>query len=326
MIALTKMTLTGMDAKEERKTNSTLVAARPIASWFSVFVWPCMLALPLLLTISVSPLHYTSIFRPEWYKYDSAATVYPKPLGLMLGIISVAVGQVFVWIIFYFFKYGCFAKGMEPVSVQTKGSPTYKFMEGLQTHVSQPEGFAVLAGYLAITWMFRLLPPSYYRFDLGGIQYAETALCLILQDAMQYVMHRLEHDLSPVFYQKSHKPHHRFLNPRLFDAFNGSLTDTICMIIIPLFITAHIVRTANVWTYMAFGSSYASWLTLIHSEYAFPWDPLFRKLGLGTPGDHHVHHAFFKYNYGHLFMWWDQLAGSYQDPKTYAPKHFHDGV
>jgi len=42
-------------------------------------------------------------------------------------------------------------------------------------------------------------------------------------------------------YQSSHKPHHRFLNPKMFDAFNGSLTDTVCMILFPLSVTAQLV-------------------------------------------------------------------------------------
>jgi alternative squalene epoxidase len=303
-----------------------------IAAGSSILVWPCMLAVPLLCTITTSPFHYTKVFRPEWYQHptvdslDTSGSLYPPPLGLILGIVAVAVGQVWVGIFFFFYKYGYFTNGNEPISIQRKGSPVYEFIEGVRTHISQPEGFAALAGYLTITWMFRLMPRSYYNFDAGGIQYKETILCLILQDGLQYVMHRLEHDVSPIFYQTSHKPHHRFLNPRLFDAFNGSLTDTICMIIVPLFITANLVRTANVWTYMAFGSTYACWLTLIHSEYRFPWDPYFRCWGLGTPADHHVHHAFFKYNYGHLFMWFDQLAGTYHDPNIYTTKSFHDGV
>ena len=41
--------------------------------------------------------------------------------------------------------------------------------------------------------------------------------------------------------QSSHKPHHRFLNPKLFDAFDGSVTDTVCMILIPLAVTAQLV-------------------------------------------------------------------------------------
>lgn len=138
-------------------------------------------------------------------------------------------------------------------------------------------------------------------------------------------MHRLEHDVSPAFYKWSHKPHHRFTNPRLFDAFNGSLLDTVCMILIPLYITANLVH-CNVWTYMAFGSCYANWLTLIHSEYTFPWDPYFHLLGFGTPADHHVHHAFFKFNFGHLFMWHDMLCQTYRKPSEFAPKSFNHNV
>ena len=79
-------------------------------------------------------------------------------------------------------------------------------------------------------------------------------------------MHRAEHAISPYLYRLSHKPHHRFTNPRLFDAFNGSVADTILMILVPLYTTAVCVRGVNVWSYMAFGSLYANWLTLIHSE------------------------------------------------------------
>jgi alternative squalene epoxidase len=294
-----------------------------VLTWTGALVWPCMLTLPLLLTCSESlPCHYSRIFRREWYSYDG---IKPKPLGLCLGILAVAIGQVFVWIFFFLYKYGYLSLGQEPISVQRKGSPEYTFLEGLQTHVSQPEGFGLLAGYLAVTWMLNLMPASYYSFE-GGIQWKELAMCLVIQDGIQYVMHRLEHDVSAAFYQKSHKPHHRFFNPRLFDAFNGSLADTMCMIIVPLFMTANLVRTANVWTYMAFGSSYACWLTMIHSEYVFPWDPLFRLVGFGTPADHHVHHAFFRYNFGHLFMWFDQIAGSYRDPKEYSAKEFNEGA
>lgn len=98
------------------------------------------------------------------------------------------------------------------------------------------------------------------------------------------------------------------------------------MILLPLYATANIVRDCNVWTYMVFGSMYANWLVLIHSEYVFPWDGIFRKLGLGTPGDHHVHHKVFKYNYGHLFMWFDRMFGTYRDPQCFAPKLFNYGT
>jgi len=308
----------------------------------------------LLLSTPSSPWHYTKVFPAEWYEYDnhqqqSSVSAIPKPLGLCLGILAVAIGQVAVWIFFAIFRYDCLTStrrnhssrnngtstrtpspqpqpsSSSQRSIQTKGERSYNFWEGLATHVSQPEGFVLLVGYLSLTWMGHFMPASYYSFD-GTIQWPVLALCLILQDAIQYLMHILEHVASPSFYQLSHKPHHRFTNPRLFDAFNGSFFDTLFMIIVPLFLTANLVRISNVWTYMAFGSSYAGWLTLIHSEYPFVWDPLFRTLGLGTPADHHVHHKFFKFNYGHLFLWWDQLAGTYRDPQDFAPKVFRYGV
>jgi hypothetical protein len=272
------------------KTRNDTLGSRFVASalpWTGALVWPLMLTLPLLLSSTYSPTSYQQVFKAAWYEYDPASSEWPKPLGLSLGILAVAIGQVWVWVFFYLFKFGYL--GRQPVSIQAKGARPYDFQEGLITHISQPEGFVALVGYLAVTWMMHLMPNSYYSFE-GSIQWKDLFICLCLQDGIQYVMHILEHKVSPAFYIKSHKPHHRFTNPRLFDAFNGSLADTFCMIIMPLFITANIMRNCNVWTYMAFGSTYASWLTLIHSEYVFPWDATFRRLGFGTPADHHVHH------------------------------------
>mmetsp|Transcript_19431 Transcript_19431/g.22507 ORF Transcript_19431/g.22507 Transcript_19431/m.22507 type:complete len:316 (+) Transcript_19431:143-1090(+) len=296
--------------------------------WVSAAVWPLMTTLPFLLTNPELPTHYSNIFPHEMYHYDTHDEHHnhPKPLGLMLGILAVFIGHVFLIPIFYMYKNGIFHRGTnnKPKSIQSKGERPYLFSEGLRTHLSQPEGFVLLSLYLALTWMLDLMPKAYYSFE-GSIQWSKVFLCLTTQDGLQYVMHRLEHSISPAFYQKSHKPHHKFTNPRLFDAFNGSMMDTILMILTPLYLTAHLVRDCNVWTYMAFGSIYANWLVLIHSEYVFPWDGCFRKLGLGTPGDHHVHHKVFKYNYGHLFMWFDYIGGTYRDPQNFAPKLFNYG-
>lgn len=293
--------------------------------WVSAIVWPFMLALPLAMTTPGSPLLYSEIFPAQWYEYDPITDKgLPKPLGLSLGLLAVAIGQLLVLCVFFCFKFGYFSFGREPLSIQTKGARPYDFIEGVLTHLAQPEGFILLGSYLAGTWMFKLMPASYYSFE-GGIEWSKAFICIVVQDGIQYVMHRLEHSVSPSFYQYSHKPHHKFTNPRLFDAFNGSVLDTVCMILIPLYATANLVH-CNVWTYMAFGSSYANWLTLIHSEYTFPWDQLFHVVGFGTPADHHVHHAFFKYNYGHLFMWFDMIGSTYKHPSEFAPKAFNKNV
>lgn len=313
--------------KKSSTSSSIFEIHEDLLPWTISIVWPLMSTLPLLLTNNDLPFHYSNVFPHSWYHYDeySIDDSKPKPLGLVLGILAVFVGHVFLISTFYLYKMGYLSTdGSIPRSIQSNGGRSYLFMEGLKTHLSQPEGFVLLSLYLTITWMCNLMPKSYYSFN-GTIQWSRVFLCLVSQDCLQYVMHRLEHRVSPEFYKVSHKPHHRFTNPRLFDAFNGSITDTVLMILIPLYATANIIRDCNVWTYMAFGSMYANWLVLIHSEYVFPWDGLFRKFGLGTPGDHHVHHKVFKYNYGHLFMWFDQIGGTYRDPQNFAPKLFNNG-
>lgn len=296
-------------------------------SHLGLLVWPLMLALPLLLTSSL--MHYSTVFPRSWYSINrddengSWGDGLRHPLGLTLGISAVAVGHVFLLI--YFRIYQKHQLLGRTIPIQSRGSVQYIYSEALTNHLAQPGGFLLLGLYLTITWVYNLLPESYYQFS-GSIQYTTVFQCLMVQDFVQYLMHRMEHISHPKVYRISHKPHHKFTNPKLFDAFDGSVPDTAIMILLPLFVTAHICRDANVWTYMAFGSTYANWLTLIHSEVAFPWEPLFRRLGFGTAADHHVHHKFFRWNYGHLFMWWDWILRTYRDPSAVWGKEFSVGV
>ena len=198
--------------------------------------------------------------------------------------------------------------------VQTQPRP-YTFLEGVRSHLANPGGIVMMVFYLCASWMFDVMPCSYYRFD-GGVRWWMVGVQIACQDFLMFLLHYFEHKgpLGPEFYRRSHKPHHRFVNPRLFDAFDGSVPDTFCMILVPLAATAQLLH-ANVWEYMLFGAIWSGWLCLIHSEVHHPWDGLFRLLGLGTAADHHVHHRTFVYNYGHTMMWWDRLAGTYKHPE-----------
>eukprot|EP00055_Hartaetosiga_balthica_P002463 m.4084 g.4084 ORF g.4084 m.4084 type:complete len:277 (+) comp2166_c0_seq1:37-867(+) len=243
------------------------------------------------------------------FQFGTGSKEWPSPVGLSLGLASVAVGQAFVIAWFYWRREILKCKKF----IQKEHEP-YTFAEGVKTHLAQPEGFILLGSYLSGTWMFNLMPSTYYDLT-GGINWFHVFAQLAIVDFIQTLMHLAEHDISPKVYRLTHKPHHRWLNPRLFDAFNGSFYDTIFMILFPLYMTALIVR-ANVWSYMAFGTIYANYLCLIHSEFPNPWDPIFLHLGIGTAADHHVHHRLFKFNFGHLFMWWDKLFGTYKSPKS----------
>mmetsp|Transcript_35953 Transcript_35953/g.85708 ORF Transcript_35953/g.85708 Transcript_35953/m.85708 type:complete len:371 (+) Transcript_35953:69-1181(+) len=320
-------------------TTGSSGSSSSLLPWVGLLVWPLMLALPLALNSSA--LHYTSVFPRGWYdtgnsignesggarwEWGSANLAGGKPLrhplGLILGISAVVVGHAFLLCYFFLHRRRCLGDTMP---IQSRGAVPYVFSEALAGHLAQPGGFLLLGLYLTITWVFDLLPDAYYEFE-GNIRYTQVFACLVVQDLVQHVMHRVEHVAHPKVYKVSHKPHHKFTNPKLFDAFDGSVPDTAIMILLPLFVTAHVVRGCNVWTYMAFGSTYANWLTLIHSEVTFPWERLFRRIGLGTAADHHIHHKFFKYNFGHLFMWFDWLVGTYRDPQFVWGKEFNVGV
>jgi sterol desaturase/sphingolipid hydroxylase (fatty acid hydroxylase superfamily) len=313
----------GPDEGRAKKLEPSSLPSVTLRFLGALAVWPAICALPLVLA---GDARYRSVFPSAWFDeepqrhpvgaYGYSDPMSVKPLGLTLGILAVAVGQVFV-LIYHALRREQWLGATRRVQNQDR---EYEYFEGLKTHLSQPEGFALIGGYLIGSWMLGWMPASYYSFA-GGINWCHVAAQLLLQDGIQYIMHIGEHKVSSWIYRNSHKPHHRFTNPRLFDAFNGSLTDTLLMIIVPFLVVVRIVP-ANVWSYMTFGSIYANWLVLIHSEYAHPWDAVFRKIGFGTASDHHVHHRFFVFNYGHLFMYWDRLAGTYRDPAEFEGAHF----
>lgn len=228
---------------------------------------------------------------------------------LLLGLGSVIVSQFIIITYFYIYKTYGFA---EKNRIQNKVI-TYPFLTETINHLTQVEGILLLGGYLSITWIYDIMPSSYYNHE-ENINWLHVILQCLLVDSLQTILHYLEHKgfyLTKQIYIKSHKPHHRFYNPILFNAFDGSITDTLIMIILPLFITAQTIH-CNLWSYIAFGCIYSSMLTLIHSEYEHPFDSLLRMVGIGTARDHNIHHRLQKYNYGHMFMYWDYIFGTYK--------------
>lgn len=298
-----------VQGKKQSGCTDALLVMPAFTAWL---VWPAIVALPVVLTHHDL---YRSVFPAEWYDLaaNPALLASPSPLGLSLGLLAVVVGQVAIILYHSLHVSGSFGP---TTPVQRAGPPSYgkTFFQAMVEHLSQPEGFVMLGSYLCLYWMLNLMPATYYSFE-GGIDWVAVALQLLLQDVVQYLMHLGEHKVSAAVYRVSHKPHHRFTNPKLFDAFNGSPTDTLLMILLPLLVTSRVVH-CNVWSYMAFGSLYANWLCLIHSEFEHPWDWLFRKVGFGTAADHHIHHKLFVKNYGHLFMYADWLFGTYKDAGT----------
>ena len=204
------------------------LCAMSVASSAATFLlWPLIVALPLFMTTGSN--RYENIFPADWF--DSAPRElrdgWPSPLGLSLGLLAVAVGQVFVLVYFSIRREGHLGT---LTAIQKEGPRPYQLMEGIRTHLAQPEGFVMLGAYLCIYWMLDWMPSSYYSFS-GGINWLHVFAQLLITDFLQFIAHLLEHRVSAAFYRASHKPHHRFTNPRLFDAFDGSPADTLCMIL-----------------------------------------------------------------------------------------------
>lgn len=100
---------------------------------------------------------------------------WPDPFGLCMGLLSVAVGQAFTIAYHYYRREHSPSK----VSIQKANNPEYEFWEGVTTHLAQPEGFVLLGGYLVGTWMFNLMPASYYSLE-GPVNWGHVLAQLLL--------------------------------------------------------------------------------------------------------------------------------------------------
>ena len=236
---------------------------------------------------------------------------FTSPVGLFLGLTCVLATHLLLVLPYYY----CLRHGL--IRRPLIHTQTYEntFFDDAKKHLTNPEGFLLLGGYLSITWMFGLMPASYYAIWDSEASMIDILLQLLINDLYQTIAHIGEHRIRTL-YNYAHKLHHRHKSPILLDAFDGDVVDTVCMILVPLYLTSLTLeyvfqRDVSVWSYMIFGTLYANYLCLIHSEFEHSWDWLARKLGLCTPRDHHIHHKMFHRNFGHIFSYWDRLLGTY---------------
>jgi sterol desaturase/sphingolipid hydroxylase (fatty acid hydroxylase superfamily) len=200
---------------------------------------------------------------------------WPSPTGLLFGFACVGVGQVVVLL------YYCLRRFvLKSPTIQLRSPPDATLAADLYEHVTHPESFLMVFGYLSFVWMFGLLPRAYYDFDAPLVWWHVPAQFVVV-DVFTTLSHLVEHNWVAL-YKRSHKNHHRFTNPKLYVAFNGAPLDTFDLILIPLFLTHQVCFFVNNMGLAAFGTLYAAQFTLIHSEYRHPWDDIFEPLGVGT--------------------------------------------
>jgi sterol desaturase/sphingolipid hydroxylase (fatty acid hydroxylase superfamily) len=168
----------------------------------------------------------------------------------------------------------------------------------------------LLVVYLLITWSGGLMAPSYYdeTVSMTDASIGMVLLQLIVTDTLSALAHMMEHKFSRWCWW--HKRHHVIRNPSMTDAFAGHVLDTLCLILIPLFITSRLIHT-NAINYMIFGSVYAVYLVLIHSSHKVPLTQYLSYVGFTTATDHQRHHIDFTTNYGHVVTVFDRVCGTY---------------
>jgi hypothetical protein len=119
---------------------------------------------------------------------------YSDQPALLTGLFAVACGQVAV--IAYHYVH---LRSNSPRIQKAVMAPS-SFWADAAGHLAQPEGFFLLGSYLAGTWMFRIMPESYYSGE-GGVSLWHLFLQLAINDFLQTVMHLAEHKVSPAIYK-----------------------------------------------------------------------------------------------------------------------------
>eukprot|EP00924_Labyrinthula_sp_SR-Ha-C_P013064 snap_masked-scaffold_12-processed-gene-8.44-mRNA-1 protein AED:0.06 eAED:0.06 QI:0/-1/0/1/-1/1/1/0/270 len=231
-----------------------------------------------------------------------------NPFGLICGLSGVAFAQAVV--LFYQHQRRIKNKNISiKKTIQLKKIPYLKgFWEDSLSHLQRPELF-LLVPYLCITWLFDLMPEKYYNIEESW-SFIDVIKQLLVVDFFTFCFHLAEHEI-PTIYKKTHKAHHKFTNPHLFNAFDATILDAVFLILFPLYLTMRFLPVSCA-SYIVFGMTYSSHFMLIHSEFEHSFDPLLKLFYVNTAADHHVHHKLFKYNYGHFFTIYDQMAGTYK--------------
>ena len=247
-----------------------------------------------------------------WYFFTGQAQFDHAWNGLLWGLFFAGFGQVLI-IIYHFCRseLGWFRFGAELIQPDRPSKKQETFYQQMIHHIFQPSAFALMGFYLIGIWKASLMPESYYQED-ASVDWFHVLLQLLVVDVFTVINHMGEHSLASL-YIASHKSHHRFVSPTLFDAFDGSLLDTVLLILFPLFCTCRTLTFVNTWSYIAFGFVYSTHFMLIHSEWPHFLDSVATKLAIYTANDHHVHHARFVYNYAHFFTFWDRALGTYRE-------------
>jgi sterol desaturase/sphingolipid hydroxylase (fatty acid hydroxylase superfamily) len=160
-------------------------------------------------------------------------------------------------------------------------------------------------------WYFHVYHSS--TTNLYSISIVSFVLKMILYDGMTTIFHQYQHSKYGRIF--NHLKHHRLRTPTLASSAYLSIGELILSNHVGWIIMGFFPGTF--WDHCLFLVISSIIKRLCHSNYDHPWEStwLYRRLKLVSSHEHHVHHLYPNKNYADLFIFWDQLFGTFLDPK-----------
>lgn len=218
------------------------------------------------------------------------------------------IGSLLVYFLFasldYFVYYYLLAKRLHPPTVlKTLDVRREIFMSVtsllVMSAMSTPAEILIQLGYSK-----EYTDPALYGYPYLIIS---PLLFIAFSDCIIYFIHRALH--TRWLYRHVHKPHHSFINTSPFAAFAFHPVDGymqgvsyhIFVFLFPFHSAVHLVSLIAV----------SMWTINIHDRvnFAIP--------GINGAGHHTIHHTTYKSNYGQYFTLWDQICGTFRDPRLW---------
>lgn len=149
--------------------------------------------------------------------------------------------------------------------------------------------------------------------DLHSFSLINFALKMILYDGISVIFHQYQHSTYGRIF--NHLQHHQLRTPTLASSAYLSLGELILSNHIGWILIGFL--PGSFWDNCLFLVISSTIKRLCHSNYDHPWEStrLYRALKLVSSHEHHVHHLYPNKNYADLFIFWDQLFGTFLDPK-----------
>lgn len=166
-------------------------------------------------------------------------------------------------------------------------------------------------------WYFHLYHSS--MSNTSTVSLFSFAVKMVLYDGIAMLFHQYQH--SPLGRVFNHLKHHQLRTPTVASSAYLSLGELILSNHVGWLLVGFL--PGSFWDHCLFLVISSVIKRLCHSDYDHPWENtrLYRMLKLVGSHEHHVHHLHPNKNFADLFVFWDQLFGTFLDPKDVKGLH-----